>query len=213
MGDRVLYFTGDSYHKLSEYFPYNRLCLKKLNLIEIDMKLKNLIVIFLLLFYFPTQIKAAVDIRKKDTTQDINNYKENTPNLTFDKKSNWWNKKKRRKDKIKKRKRKRFFNFFKWKRNKIIKKIDTDTPKKKIVPYAIIGALLTVLGTALLLIFADLTFIYLIGIGGILGWIGLTKIEKNPNELSGKGLAWFSIIITILCIIIPVVFLLTIAFA
>lgn len=177
------------------------------------MQLKNFIAIFLLLFCFPSQTTAAVDIRKKNTTQDIKNHKENTTNLKFDEKSNWWNKKKRRKDKIKKRKRKRFFNFFKWKRSKIIQKIDTDTPKKKIVPLAIIGALLTVLGAALLLFLYDLTFIYIIAIGGTLGWLALIKIKKKPNELRGKGLAWFSIITTILSIIIPLVFLFTLGFA
>ncbi len=172
------------------------------------MKLKNLTVILLLLFYFSTKTSAAVDVRKKDTSEEINNHNENTTNLKFDKKSNWKNKKKRWKDKIIKRK--RFFNFLKWKRSKLKKKTDADTSKKKTIPQAIIGALLTVLGITLLLIFYDLTFIYVIGIGGILGLLGLIKIEENPNELRGKGLAWFSIIITILSIIVPVVFLLTI---
>lgn len=177
------------------------------------MKLKSLTVILLLLFYFSTETTAAVDIRKKDTSEDIYNHNKNTTNLKFDKKSNWQNKKNRWKGKIRKRKMKRFISFPKWKRSKFINKIDADTPKKKTIPHVIIGALLTVLGITLFFIFYDLSFIYIIGIGGILGLIGLFKIKENPNELRGKGLAWFSIIITVLCIIIPAVFLLTLGFA
>ena len=161
------------------------------------MKLK--ILTFLLLFSLSSFSSfAIIDIKKKEPTERIQNFK----------KENFSKKKKFKKRKF------RLRDLFRWKKKiKKVKPID----ETKIIPSAWWSLSLGILGTLIILLpgFSFLVFLIFIALqlsALILGILALKGIERNPQIFRGKNIAWAGITIFILWTLLILAFFIWLIF-